>query len=157
MMHESFTLAAPAYSIYWFGPIHFNPDMKHLPLVAGILLGILFIMSSSVVLFGFAPTPEIPEGTPVAHFMSAFGPTGYMTFVKVFEMLGGILVAIPLTRNLGLLILGPIIVNILAFHLFVAGDGIFSPMLIGICLLALFLIWSDRKRWLNLVIRSGTP
>jgi putative oxidoreductase len=130
--------------------------MKYLPVIAGILLGLLFIMSSSVVLFGLVPTPEIPAGTPVAHFMSAFGPTGYMTFVKIFEMLGGILVAIPRTRNLGLLILGPIIVNILAFHLLVAGDGVFSPMLIGICLLALFLIWSDRKRWLGFVFRTAT-
>jgi putative oxidoreductase len=131
--------------------------MKYLPVIAGILLGLLFVMSSAVVLFGFAPTPEIPEGTPVAHFMSAFGPTGYMTFVKVFEMLGGILVAIPRTRNLGLLVLGPIIINILAFHLFVAGEGVFNPMIIGICLLALFLIWSDRQRWLAFVFRSATP
>ena len=61
--------------------------------------------------------------------MSAFGPTGYMTFVKVLEMLGGILVAMPRTRNAGLLILGPIIVNILAFHLFVAGEGVFNPII----------------------------
>jgi hypothetical protein len=32
---------------------------------------------------------------------------------------GGLLVAIPKSRNLGLLILGPIIVNILAFHIFI--------------------------------------
>ena len=33
--------------------------------------------------------------------MAAFGPTGYMTFIKVLELLGGILVAIPRTRRLG--------------------------------------------------------
>jgi hypothetical protein len=125
--------------------------MKYLPPIAGILLGLLFIMSASVVLFGFAPTPDIPEGTPMAAFMAAFGPTGYMTFVKVLELVGGILVAIPRTRNAGLLILGPIIVNILAFHAFVAGDGIFSPMLLGISALALFLLWSERGAWLALL------
>lgn len=70
--------------------------MKHLPTIAGILLGLLFVMSASVVLFGLAPKPEIPAGSPVAAFMAAFGPTGYLTFVKVLELLGGILVAIPL-------------------------------------------------------------
>ncbi len=125
--------------------------MKHLPLAAGILLGLLFIMSSSVVLFGLAPTPDIPEGTPVAAFIAAFGPTGYMTFVKVLELLGGLLVLLPRTRNLGLLILGPIIVNILAFHHFVAGDGIFQPMLIIISLLAVFLLWAGRQSWLALL------
>lgn len=125
--------------------------MKYAPIVAGILLGLLFIMSASVVLFKLAPIPESPEGSPAAAFFAAFGPTGYMTFIKIFELLGGILVAIPRTRNLGLLVLGPIIVNILAFHTFVAKDGILSPMLLGICALALFLLWSERKCWLALV------
>lgn len=121
--------------------------MKHAPLIASILLGGLFVMSASVVLFGVAPTPEIPKDTPVWHFMQASSPTGFMTFVKVFELLGGLLVIVPRTRNLGLLILGPIILNILAFHQFIAGDGIFQPMLIAISLLAVHLLWAERKAW----------
>ncbi len=86
--------------------------------------------------------------------MSAFGPTGYLTFVKVFELIGGLLVIIPRTRNLGLLVLGPIIINILAFHIFVTGgEGLVNPMLIGIVLLALFLLWTERKAFACLVTR----
>src|SRR5689334_1371060 len=97
---------------------------KYLPIVAGIVLGLLFVMAGMMVLLNLAPTPKLPEGTPVAHFMSAFGPTGYMKFVKVFEVIGGVLVAIPKTRNFGLLVLGPIIVNILAFNIFIMhGEG----------------------------------
>lgn len=126
--------------------------MKYLPAIAGILLGLLFIMSSVVVLFNLVPTPPMPEGTPMAMFMRAFGPTGYMTFVKVLELVGGILVAIPRTRNLGLLVLGPIIVNIVAFHLFVTkGVGLTSPMLIVIVLLALYLLWVGRKAFAGLI------
>ncbi len=58
---------------------------------------------------------------------------------------------------LGLLILGPILVKILAFHLFVAKDGILNPMLLGISALALFLMWSERKSWKALITRSTTP
>lgn len=125
--------------------------MKYAPLIASILLGLLFIMSASVVLFGMAPTPEIPKDTPVWHFMQAFGPTGYMTFVKVLELIGGILLIVPKTRNIGLLVLGPILVNILAFHHFVAKDGIFQPMLLAIAALSLFLLWAERKAWCVLV------
>ena len=125
--------------------------MKYAPLIASILLGGLFIMSAVTVLFNLVAMPELPKDTPIDHFMTAFGPTGYMKFVKVIELLGGILVIIPKTRNLGLLCLGPIIVNILAFHQFVAGDGIFQPMLIGISLLAAYLLWSGRKAWSGLV------
>src|SRR5262245_56198658 len=94
--------------------------MKWVYNIAGGLLGVAFVMSGVVVLFNLAPMPPPPpEGTPPAHFFAAFGPTGYLTFVKVFEVIGGVLVAIPKVRALGLLVLGPIIVNILAFHAFV--------------------------------------
>jgi putative oxidoreductase len=125
--------------------------MKYLPCIAGGLLGALFIMSSVVVLFNLMDAPPPPEGTPAAHFMAALGPTGYMTMVKVFELIGGILVAIPKTRNFGLLILGPIIVNILAFHGFVTkGQGLFDPMLIFICVVAVYLLWVGRKQFAGL-------
>ncbi|MES2996589.1 MAG: hypothetical protein V4733_07245 [Verrucomicrobiota bacterium] len=125
--------------------------MKHLPNIAGALLGLMFIFFAAIVLSGKAPAPEIPANTPPWHFFAAFGPTGYMVFIKVLELIGGILTAIPKTRNFGLLILGPIIVNILAFHQFVAKDGIFQPLLIGISALALYLLWADRRKFLSLL------
>jgi len=125
--------------------------MKYLPTVAGIILGLLFVMSAVVVLFNLVPTPPIPEGTPMAMFFGAFGPTGYMTFIKVLELIGGVLVAIPRTRNFGLLVLGPIIVNILAFHTFVTkGEGLANPMIIVIVLLALYLLWVGRSAFAGL-------
>jgi putative oxidoreductase len=61
-------------------------------------------------------------------------------------------VAIPRTRNLGLLALGPIIVNILAFHVFIAGGhGLLDPMLLIIVALALYLLWTGRKNFAGLL------
>ena len=133
--------------------------MKIAAHIAATLLGLMFLFASVMVLFKLGPTPPAPpEGTPPAHFMAAFAPTGYLTFVKVFELLGGVLVVIPRTRNLGLLVLGPIIINILAFHIFVTGgEGLWNPMLIGICFLALFLLWSERKAFACLVNRPARP
>jgi uncharacterized membrane protein YphA (DoxX/SURF4 family) len=132
--------------------------MKYIPSIVGGLLGLLFIASGLVVLLKLGPTPPLPpEGTPAAHFMAAFMPTGYLTFVKVFEVVGGLLVAVPLTRNLGLLVLGPIILNILAFHLFLEkGEGLFNPALIGIVVMALFLLWSGRREFSGLLRRAST-
>lgn len=128
--------------------------MKYLPTIAGIILGLLFIMASVMMLLNLAPSPTFPEGSPIAHFMAAFIPTGYMTFVKVLELIGGILVAIPLTRNFGLLVLGPIIVNIVAFHAFITGgQGLLDPPLILICLLAAYLLWAGRKAFAGLLNR----
>jgi hypothetical protein len=77
-----------------------------------------------------------------------------MTFIKICELLGGILVAIPRTRNLGLLLLGPIIVNILAFQIFInKGADIANPMVIFIVVLALYLLWVERHVFAALVTR----
>ena len=125
--------------------------MKHAPSIAGILLGLLFIMSSVTVLFHLVQMPLPPDGTPAALFMGALVPTGYMTFVKVLELTGGILVAIPRTRNFGLLILGPILVNILAFHIFIMkGEGLMNPIILIIVLLSLYLLWAGRKNFAGL-------
>ncbi len=78
--------------------------MRHLPNIAGALLGLVFIAPGLMVLLGYAPEqPPPPEGSYMALFMGAFVPSGYLTFVKVLEVVGGVLVAVPRTRGLGLL------------------------------------------------------
>lgn len=132
-------------------------SMKYLPAIVGVLLGLLFIASGAVVLFRLVPMPPPPEGTPAGHFMAAFAPTGYMDFVKGLEILGGILVAIPRTRNLGLLVLGPIIVNILAFHVFIMkGEGLTSPPLLILSAMALYLLWCGRREFGGLIPRRAS-
>jgi len=129
--------------------------MKTASHIAAGLLGLAFTAFGLMVLLKLGPTPPAPpEGTPAGHFMAAFGPTGYMTFIKVLEVLGGILVAIPRTRNLGLLILGPIVVNILAFHILILKCAmILDPVLIVVCLLTAFVLWTERRAFLALVFR----
>lgn len=123
--------------------------MKHLPTLAGALLGLLFIIFGLNFFLKFIPMPPgPPEGSPPALFMGALYPTGYLAFVKVLEILGGLLVAIPATRVLGLLILGPIIVNILAYHIFLThGAGLTDPPILIISALGAFLLWTHRKNF----------
>ena len=118
---------------------------KWLPCIAGVLLGLCFLAASIPVLFNLITMPPMPEGTPSAHFMAAFGPTGYIKFVKMFEFTGGIVVMIPRLRNVGLLLLGPVIVNIIAFHTLVDDPKhLINPMIIIIILCALYLLWDAR-------------
>ena len=129
--------------------------MKYLPTIAGILLGLLFLMAAIPILFNLIPPDKMPPppNEEAKMFMGAFAPTGYLTFVKVCELLGGILVMIPKTRNLGQLVLGPIIVNILAYHAFIQKGGFLDPFLIAICVLSLYLLWVERRAWAALVHR----
>jgi putative oxidoreductase len=124
--------------------------MKIVTNLAGGLLGLMFIFFSLLVLLHMAPTPQLPEGSPAALFMGAMAPTGYLTFVKICELMGGILVAVPGTRNFGLLFLCPIILNILAFHTFIAkGMGLVGIPLV-VAALAAFLLWTARKKFAGL-------
>ena len=127
--------------------------MKHVPTIAGGLLGLLFVVFGLNFFLQFIPMPPgPPEGSPPALFMAAMFPTGYLTFVKVLEILGGVLVAIPRTRALGLLVLGPIVVNILAFHVFLTkGAGLFEPPVLLITILPIELLIAERNRFAALV------
>lgn len=131
--------------------------MRHIPTIAGILLGLAFIAGGAMFLLNLMPPQtEPPEGSLMAAFFAAFAPSGYLHFVKVCEIVGGVLVAIPLTRNLGLLILGPILVNIIAFHVFITkGEGLTNPVVIGLAALALFLLVIERKAFWGLIRRPS--
>lgn len=127
--------------------------MKIAANIAGGLLGLLFVVFGLNFFLKFIPMPPgPPEGSPPALFMAALYPTGYLAFVKLLEILGGLLVAVPRTRNFGLLVLGPIVVNILAFQVFLAnGAGLFDPPVLLITILPLFLLWHERRAFAGLL------
>lgn len=126
--------------------------MKHATTIAGGLLGLIFVVFGLNFFLKFIPIPSPPEGSHPAMFLGAMYMSGYLTFVKVLEILGGVLVAIPKTRNVGLLVLAPVIVNILAFQIFlVKGAGLADPVIILITILPLFLLWSTRKSFAGLL------
>ncbi len=128
--------------------------MKVATNIAGGLLGFLFIAFSLMVLLNLVHAPAPPAGSPAALFMGALVPTGYLTFVKICELIGGFLVAVPRTRNIGLLFLGPIVLNILAFHIFIMkGQGLAGPPIL-VAVLAAFLLWSERGAFAGLIKRG---
>lgn len=130
--------------------------MKIAANIVGALLGLLFLFASVMyflMTFHVIPMPEMPSQGPLADlFMKAVGPSGFLTYVKCFEFLGAILVMIPRLRNFGLLILGPILINILAFHIFLGKPSdLLNPMIILIVIFEAFLLWVDRKAFLGLI------
>ena len=125
--------------------------MKYVPHIVGALLGLFFIMSAVMVLAGLAKPPADLKFTDEAlKFNEAMMPTGYMHLVKICELIGGILVAIPKTRNFGLLLLGPIIVNIAAYHLFLQKDAFKTDTLVTLLIMgamSLYLLWDARAKF----------
>lgn len=130
--------------------------MIYLNRLTAALLGLVFVVFGSNFFLKFIPIPQPPEGSPAAMFLGGLFVSGMLAFVKVLEILGGILVAIPKTRNLGLLVLGPIIVNIFAFHAFFFGPAsLLDPMMIGIAVLSAWQVLAAGKAFWNFLKSSN--
>ena len=130
--------------------------MKYLNRITAALLGLVFVVFGTNFFLKLLPVPQPPEGSPAAMFMGGMFVSGMLVFVKILEILGGVLVAIPATRNLGLLVLGPIIVNIFAFHFFFFGPAsLLDPMMIGIAVLTAWQVLAAGRAFLNFLKSSN--
>lgn len=118
--------------------------MKTLSKIVGIVLGLFFVVSGLNFWCHFFAVPQAPVGTPAAAFIGAMYTSGYLTFVKVLEVLGGALLLLPRLRNWGLVIVGAVVVNIAAFHQFFFG-GIKDPVVIACIVAVLFLAYVGRR------------
>lgn len=129
------------------------------PIIAGGLLGLLFIVFGLNHFVGFLPAPPSPpEGSPPAMFFGSLYMTNYLSFIKAVEIIGGVLVAIPLTRNFGLLALGPVVVNILAFNIFMTkGAGLLQAPVILVTALSAYLLWCGREKFTALLNQPNQP
>jgi uncharacterized membrane protein YphA (DoxX/SURF4 family) len=108
---------------------------------ARILLGLVFVVFGLNGFLHFLPQP--PMSGPPADFAGALLATGYMfPLIKGTEVVAGALLLSGRFVPLALTLLAPVIVNIFAFHAFLAPSGLALPVLIGI--LEVFLAWSYR-------------
>lgn len=130
--------------------------MKFAFVIARVLLGAGFIVFGLNILFPFLPQPPFPENSLPMQFMMVAGPTGWMKIVGLFQIIGGALVAFGGTAPLGLLILAPILVNIVIFHvLLMGGEGV-APGLVFSALEA-FLLYGYRKHYASILLATAKP
>lgn len=121
--------------------------MNKATLVARLLLGTIFFVFGLNFWLGFIPVPPPPEGH-AADFMGALYLSGFLTVVKVLEVLGALALFAQRTA-LGLLLLGPVLVNILLYDAFLARAP--NPVALLASALALFLLHAQRARFLPLL------
>ena len=122
--------------------------MKILTIIARILLGLIFVFFGSNGFLHFLPMPPLPQGV-TGEYLHAFFASGYVYVISGFQVVGGLLLLIGRFVPLGLTILAAIIVNIWAFHLLMAPEGL--PPAIVVSVLELFLIWSYRDRFAGIL------
>ncbi|MFL6584303.1 MAG: hypothetical protein ACJ8KU_07270 [Chthoniobacterales bacterium] len=118
--------------------------MKYLIHICRILLGLMFAVFGSNAFFHFMPMPPL-QGDAAA-FIGALVHSGYIYPIAGLQVVGGLcLLAGSRFVALGLMLLGPIIVNIVLYHICIDRSGM--PMALVISAIALFLLWVYRFKF----------
>jgi uncharacterized membrane protein YphA (DoxX/SURF4 family) len=121
--------------------------MKILTTIVRILLGLVFTVFGSNAFLHFMPMPPMPG--PGGAFIGAMNETHYLYVVAGCQVLGGLILLIGRYIPLGLTLLGPVIVNILCFHIFMDRKGL--PIAVVVAALALFLVYRHWKNFVSLL------
>jgi putative oxidoreductase len=121
--------------------------MKIITIIVRVLLGLMFVVFGSNIFLHFIPMSP-PKPSLATDFSKALMESRYMYVVGALQVLGGLLLLIGRYVPLGLVLLGPVIVNILLFHIFLEPTRL--PMAIVVSVLALFLLWRYRANFAGL-------
>ncbi len=129
---------------------------RHLPTAGRILMGLLFFVFGLNGFLNFIPPPSTPMPGGAVAFGGALMMTGYMfPLIKGTEVLVGALLLANRFVPLALALLAPVIVNIVAYHAFLAPDG----MVLTLVILALevYLAWAYRKAFGPMLAMRAAP
>ena len=118
--------------------------MKYAIHIVRILLGLAFVVFGSNIFLHFIPMPPPPPGD-AGVFAGVLMRSGYMYVVGALQVLGGICLLTGRLVPLGLTLLGPVIANIILFHIFFERSGL--PMAAVFAILSLFLLWVYRYKF----------
>jgi putative oxidoreductase len=119
--------------------------MKYAIIVVRILLGLAFVVFGLNGFLHFIPgSDKVPTGI-AGDFTKAMFASGYFYPIAALQIAGGALLLVGRFVALGLVILGPIVVNIVMFHYYF--DRANLPMALVFAGLTAFLIWGYRERF----------
>jgi uncharacterized membrane protein YphA (DoxX/SURF4 family) len=113
--------------------------MKVAVLIARILLGLVFVFFGLNAFFNFLHAP-MPPGL-AGQFTGALFASHFYVVPFGFQILGGLLMIVGRYVSLGLVILAPILVNILTFHLTMA-PGILPGL---VCTVLWFVVFAAHR------------
>jgi len=123
--------------------------MKIAAMIARYLLGLMFLVFGSSMFLHFIPMGPMPTGL-AGQFSAALFAAHYFYVVGPFMVISAVLFLVNRFVGLGLTLLGPVLVNILAYHLLMDPGGI--GMGAFATLLWLLVAWQHRTVFAKLFV-----
>jgi uncharacterized membrane protein YphA (DoxX/SURF4 family) len=131
-----------------------NTLFQKVPTVARLGLGFVFTLFGLNKLFMFLPQP--PISGPPAEFFGALFATGYMLpLIATTEVVAGLMLLSGRFVPLALALLAPVIVNIVAFHVFLAKAGFGMP--VAVLAAEVYLAWAYRDSFAAMLRARAVP
>ena len=120
--------------------------MKIAIIIARILLGLVFFAAGLMSILSLGTMGGMPADA--TSFMTLMVAHHYTTFIALLMLIGGLLLLVGRFVPIGLVLLGPILVNILLFHTLFQVPGIITGA--ACTVLEVFLIWAYRSSFRGL-------
>jgi uncharacterized membrane protein YphA (DoxX/SURF4 family) len=111
--------------------------MKIAILIARLLLGLICVVFGLNGFLNFLSMGPMPTGL-AGQFIGALILSHYFWVVAAVQVIGGVLLLVNRFVPLGLVLLGPVIVNILLYHVFLNPAGIGLAIVVAILWLIVF-------------------
>lgn len=127
--------------------------MKIVILIARLLLGLVFVVFGLNGFLNFLNTGPMPTGL-AGQFLGALFVSHYLWVVAGLQVVGGLLLLVNRFVPLALVLLGPIIVNILLYHLFLNTAGI--PLAIVVTILWFIVFYAHRQYFSGIFVQRAS-
>jgi putative oxidoreductase len=126
--------------------------MKIAVLVARILMGVIFVFFG---LNGFLQFLKAPLPTGLAgQFLMALFQSHYVWFICAVQIVGAVMLLVNRYVPLALTLLGPVIVNIILYHLLLNPAA--AQLAVVVTILWFFLFYRYRQNFSRLFVQKAT-
>ena len=110
--------------------------MKHVFVIARVLLGLVFTVFGLNAFLHFFPNPPVPG--LAGQFMGALLGSHYYVIAFGTQLIGGTFLLSNRYVPLALTLLGPVIVNILSFHMFLDSENMAPAIVVTVLWFVVF-------------------
>jgi len=126
--------------------------MKIVTLIARILLGLIFVVFGLNGFLNFLSMGPMPTGL-AGQFVGALVLSHYFWVVAALQIAGGALFLVNRLVPLALVLLGPVIVNIICYHVFLNPSGAVPAAVVTVLWLIVF--YGNRQHFSGIFVQRG--
>ncbi|PYS72588.1 MAG: hypothetical protein DMF69_07195 [Acidobacteria bacterium] len=128
--------------------------MRIAVLIARVLLGLIFVVFGLNGFLNFINMGPMPAGL-AGQFVGALALSHYFWVVSALQVIGGALLLMSLYVPLGLVLLGPVIVNIVLYHVFLNPSG---ALIAGVLVVLWLIVFYGYRRYFSqLFVQRASP